>query len=94
MANDELSQMLGRIDGKLDQAIRSLDRHIDDDVRRFTELHSKVDTNKDEANEKFEEHSEDINKAKGAKGAVIWLVGGGAAAIGGLVAVAAKAFGG
>jgi hypothetical protein len=55
--------------------------HREDDKRRFTEVHGRLD-----------EHAEAINQAKGAKGAVLWMVGGGAAAIGGLVAVAAKAF--
>lgn len=81
-ADAEIAQLLGRLDGKLDQVISSFDRHIDDDVRRFTEIHKKLD-----------EQAEDINKAKGAKGAVLWLVGGGAAAIASTVVMAAKALG-
>lgn len=79
---NELAELLGRIDGKLDQVIKSVDRHIDDDVRRFGEVYKRLDSN-----------DADINKAKGAKGAVLWLVGGGAAAIGAVIAMAAKAFG-
>lgn len=81
-ADPELSQMLGRIDGKLDQVIETFKEHREDDKRRFTEVHARLD-----------EHAEDINKAKGAKGMFVWLVSGGAAAIGGIVAMAAQAFG-
>ena len=80
--SDDVQRMLGQIDGKLDQVIESFKEHREDDNRRFTEVHARLD-----------EHAEDINKAKGAKGVLLWLIGGGAAAIGGLVAVAAKAFG-
>lgn len=82
MGNDEIPQLLGRIDGKLDQVIETFKEHRDDDKRRFSEVYGKL-----------AEHEKDINQAKGAKGALLWLVGGGAAAIGGLVAIAAKAFG-
>ena len=81
--SDDLNRLLGSIDGKLDQVIETFKEHREDDKRRFTEVHTRLD-----------EHAEDINKAKGAKGAFIWLVSGGAAAIGGLAAMAAKAFGG
>ena len=80
--SDDIQRMLGQIDGKLDQAIKALDRHIDDDVRRFTEVFDRLD-----------QSDAEINKAKGAKGVILFLVTGGAAAIGGLVAMAAKAFG-
>lgn len=80
--SDDVSQMLGRIDGKLDQVIETFREHREDDKRRFAEVYGKL-----------EEHASDIDKAKGAKGALLWLVGGGAAAIGCLAAMAAKAFG-
>jgi hypothetical protein len=80
---DDVQHLLGRIDGKLDQVIKAVDRHIDDDVRRFGEVYGRLD-----------EQSADINKAKGAKGAVLWLIGGGAGAIGAAAAFAVKAFGG
>ena len=80
--SDDIHRMLGQIDGKLDQAIKNLDRHFDDDVRRFGEVYARLDSS-----------DKDINQAKGAKGAILWLIGGGAAAIGGLVALVARAFG-
>lgn len=80
--SDDIQRMLGQIDGKLDQVIETFKEHREDDKRRFTEVHARID-----------EHAEDINKAKGAKGMLVWLVGGGAAAIGGIVAMAAQAFG-
>lgn len=82
MADPDISRMLGQIDGKLDSLIASAREHRDDDTRRFTDVYRRLDKN-DEA----------INQAKGAKGVVLWLIGGGAAAVGGLVAIAAKAFG-
>lgn len=83
MADDnDINRMLGQIDGKLDATLEALNRHIDDDVRRFTDVYGKLD-----------EQAKDINQAKGAKGVVLYLIGGGAAAIGGLVAMAARAFG-
>lgn len=78
----DISRMLGQIDGKLDSLISAAKEHRDDDTRRFTDVYRRLDN-----------CDEDINKAKGAKGVLLWMVGGGAAAIGGLVAVAAKAFG-
>lgn len=76
-------QLLGRIDGKLDQVIEQAKEHREDDKRRFTEVHKRLD-----------EHSEDIAKAKGAKGMFLWIVGGGAAAIGAAVSHLAKIKGG
>lgn len=79
---NEILQALGRIEGKVDEIKEAAREHRDDDKRRFTEVHARLD-----------QHAEDINKAKGAKGVIIFLIGGGAAAIGGLVAMAARAFG-
>lgn len=83
MSSDpDVLQTLGSIDGKLDQVIKAVDRHIDDDVRRFTEIHKKLD-----------DQAEDINQAKGAKGALLWVAGGIAALVGTLATAAAKALG-
>lgn len=60
----EVLTLLGRIDGKLDQVIESAKEHRDDDKRRFNELHGRID-----------EHAEEINKAKGAKSALLWVAG-------------------
>ena len=60
----DVIQLLGRIDGKLDQVIDSAKEHREDDKRRFNEVHGRLD-----------EHAEDINKAKGAKGALLWIAG-------------------
>lgn len=84
--SDDLSviqQLLGRIDGKLDQVIDSAKEHREDDKRRFTEVHARLDG-----------HAEDIAKAKGAKGVILWLAGGGAVAISALVSYVVKAKGG
>lgn len=78
----DIEQMLGRIDGKLDQVIESAKEHREDDKRRFGDVYTKLG-----------EHDRDIANAKGGKSVVVWLIGGGAAAIGALAAVAAKAFG-
>ena len=80
---DEIFQVLGRIEGKLDAEIEMAKEHREDDKRRFGEVYKTLG-----------QHDQEISQAKGAKGVLLWLIGGGAAAIGGLVAVAAKAFGG
>lgn len=75
-------QVLGRIEGKLDAEITLAREHRDDDKRRFTEVHKRLD-----------DHEKDINHAKGQKSVILWLIGGGAAAIATAVTLAAKAFG-
>lgn len=74
MSSDpDVLQLLGRIDGKLDLVIEQAKEHRDDDKRRFAEVHGRLD-----------EHAEEIAKAKGAKGAILWvfsLVAGGAGAL-------------
>ena len=79
----EVRELLGRIDGKLDQVAKTLDRHIDDDVRRFSDTYTKLG-----------EHDKEIAKAQGAKGVILWLAGGGALAISALVSFLVKSTGG
>jgi hypothetical protein len=67
---NEILQALGRMEGKLDQVIEAAKEHREDDKRRFSDVYTKLG-----------EQAEEINKAKGAKGVIIFLVGGGAAAI-------------
>ena len=73
--NEEIGQMLGRIDGKLDRVIASAEEHRADDIRRFEEVFKQLG-----------QHSEDINKAKGAKGGILWMSG----LVGGLIAALAE----
>lgn len=80
--NEELAQMLGRIDGKLDQVIDSFKEHREDDTRRFESVHKTLN-----------EHRDDINQAKGAKSVLMWMAGGIAAAAGATSAAIAKALG-
>jgi len=79
---EDISQVLGRIEGKLDQVIEAAREHRDDDKRRFTEVYGTL-----------EKHAEDINQAKGAKGVIVWLASGVAAAAAALVTYALKVFG-
>jgi hypothetical protein len=79
VSDQDLHQLLGRIDGKLDQIIDQAREHRDDDKRRFTEVHERLDA-----------HAEDINKAKGAKGALLWGAGLVATVAGSAAALAAK----
>lgn len=74
MSDPNVLQLLGRIDGKLDQVIEAATEHRADDTRRFTDVYAKIGV-----------HETEIAKAKGAKGVVLWLIGGGAAAIGAFV---------
>lgn len=67
---NEILQALGRMEGKLDQVIEQAKEHRADDSRRFTDVYGRLD-----------KQDEEINKAKGAKGVILWMVGGGAAAI-------------
>lgn len=82
MSDTNVLQALGRIEGKVDQIISAATEHRGDDIRRFTEVYTKLG-----------QHDEEISKAKGAKGVILWLIGGGAATIGALVVVVAKAYG-
>lgn len=82
MSDPNVLQLLGKIDGKLDQVIDAAKEHRDDDKRRFSEVYKTLG-----------EHDQEIAQAKGAKGVILWLVGGGAAAIAALVVTVAKAFG-
>lgn len=82
MAGDDFAQVLGRIEGKLDQVIEASREHRDDDKRRFTEVYIELG-----------KHAEDINKAKGAKGAILWMASGLAALVSAGLAGAAKMLG-
>lgn len=79
---DQILQALGRIEGKLDSEIAASKEHREDDKRRFSDVYSRLD-----------DHEKDINQAKGAKGALLWLVGGGAAAVSTLIFAVGKAKG-
>jgi len=81
-SDSDVLVLLGRIEGKLDSALKDAEEHRDDDKRRFTEIHKKLD-----------EHAEDINKAKGAKATLLWIAGGLSALVGAVGAYAAKALG-
>lgn len=78
-------QALGRIEGTVNEIRDQAREHRDDDKRRFTELHVKVDGNKADVNEKIAEIAQDVNKAKGATTLIKWLLGGGALSIATLV---------
>lgn len=80
--DNDLLLLLGRIEGKLDQAITAAEQHRQDDIRRFTEVYDKLDS-----------HEQDINQAKGAKGALLWAAGGVAAVASALATAAAKYWG-
>ena len=65
MSSDpEVLLLLGKIDGKLDQVISAAEEHRADDNRRFKEVFNRLDLQDGE-----------INKAKGAKGVIVWVVG-------------------
>jgi hypothetical protein len=79
---DDLHQTLGRIEGKLDFVVGSLREHIVEDTRRFTETGVKLDM-----------HAADINKAKGAKSAVLVLATGAGAVASSVAWALGKIFG-
>lgn len=81
--SDPVLQILGRIEGKLDSEIALNKEHRDDDKRRFTEVHERLD-----------EHAEAIASAKGAKGAIMWAVGLIAGGVGAVASLLLKAKGG
>lgn len=76
-------QALGRIEGKVDEIKEAAREHRDDDKRRFTEVHKKLD-----------DHERDINQAKGAKAAILLFAGGLASLISLGAAALGKLFGG
>ena len=79
---EEISQMLGRIEGKLDMAISSAEEHRRDDTRRFEEILKQLGA-----------HEKDINQAKGARGAVVWMSGLVAGLIAFIIELAMKVWG-
>lgn len=74
MSDNNVLQLLGKIDGKLDQVIDAAREHRDDDKRRFSEVYKTLG-----------EHEKDIAEAKGAKKLAVWILGGGGLAIVGLI---------
>jgi len=76
--DDNTQRSLGRIEGKLDGIGEALRTHVEQDARRFEAVFSAL-----------ENHAEDINKAKGAKSALVWAAGGVAGAVS-LIAGAAQ----
>lgn len=79
---NEILQALGRIEGTVMEIRDAAREHRDDDKRRFTEVHSRLD-----------QYAEDINKAKGAKGALLWAAAGIASVVGFVAPYIAKVLG-
>lgn len=75
MSEEQIATMLGRLLGELRAHREEFARYQDD----HNDRHDKID-------EKIDEHSAQINQAKGAKGTLLAIAG----LIGGLVAAAAK----
>lgn len=75
-------QALGRIEGKVDEIKDSAREHRDDDKRRFSEVYGTLN-----------EHAAELNKARGAKAALLWVASGVATVAGMAAALAAKALG-
>lgn len=83
MSNEnDILRALGRIEEKLDNAVEVGKEHREDDKRRFGEVYTRLG-----------EHDVEIATAKGAAGAIRWLIGGGLVALGTSLAAIAKAFG-
>ena len=61
---NEILTALGRIEGKLDSQIEQATEHRADDVRRFTDVYKRLG-----------DHDQEIAKAQGAKGALLWAAG-------------------
>ena len=64
MAEEQLYQMLGRVEGKLDSLNDTMRSHIETYQRQHSSLHSRVD-----------ELEADVNQAKGAKSIIVVLAG-------------------
>ena len=81
MSDDQIAAIaaaLGRIEGKQDALIRWTEAH--------EQRHERLD-------ERVEQHAADINQAKGAKGALLWVSGIVAAVVSAAAGIAAKVFG-
>lgn len=81
--SDELHRLVGEANGKLDTLLELVRDHIKQDDTRFSSVSVKL-----------ESHAADINKAKGAKAAVLVVAGGLAGVVSFVVAAASKLFGG
>lgn len=79
MGNDNTERMLGQVDGKLDELIRSMTQWQADHNAR----HAKID-------EKLEQHSAALNQAKGAKAAIYTVAAVIAGGVGFVVSAAEK----
>lgn len=82
-SEQDMMRLLGSIDGKLDQALAAAKEHRDDDNRRFKEVFNRLDV-----------QDAEINKAKGAKGAILWVFSIVAGSAGALLTYFLKAKGG
>ncbi len=78
----DLHQLVGEANGKLDTLLVLMRDHIVANDRRFGEVDVELKA-----------HAADINKAKGAKNAVLLLAGGCAAVVSAAAVAIGKAFG-
>lgn len=76
--SDNTERFLGQIDGKLDALVKTMTDHAETDSKQFKAVFDELRS-----------HAADINKAKGAKWAVLALSGAIASGVSIAVAVAA-----
>lgn len=81
--SDDLHRLVGEANGKLDTLLDLVRDHVRQDDDRFTRVYTELAS-----------HAADINKAKGAKAAVLVVAGGLAGLVSFVVAAASKLFGG
>lgn len=78
---DNTERMLGQVDGKLDRLIENFDKYL----AAHSERHKNID-------DELKEFAADINKAKGAKGAIMVAAGALATVVSIAIAAADKVF--